>query len=399
MAKSTRKTDAAEVFTEDRIRRVKPPITGRVYIYDSNQPALALCVTAAGCRTFYFRKRLNGKYISTPIARTNEISVGQAREAVQRMLGDALVRGVDPIQEKREQAAKTARESVTIGDLWAYYLENHAKAHKRTWKADQQRYDRQLTRWSRKHLADITPADVEQWHKRIGSKTPTEANRALEMLACMFTFAEKVGFDGKNPAKGIKRFAEKQRERFLHRDELPRFFAAVGELRIRSAAAADILELCIWTAARSGNIKSMKWENISFERATWTIPAEIFKTGKAVTIALTDQAMAILNRRKQTAKTEFVFPSRSETGHMIDVRKHWTRLLKTANLEGVRMHDLRRTAGSWMAAGGTSLHIIGKALGHSGTAATSIYARLDLDPVRLAISNAADAIQAASIAK
>jgi len=140
----------------------------------------------------------------------------------------------------------------------------------------------------------------------------------------------------------------------------------------------------------------MRWENISFERATWTIPAEVFKTGKTVTIALTDQAVAILNRRKQTAKTEFVFPSRSETGHMIDVRKHWTRLLKTANLEGVRMHDLRRTTGSWMAAGGTSLLVISKALGHSGTAATGVYARMNLDPIRIALTNAADAIQAAA---
>jgi len=106
--------------------------------------------------------------------------------------------------------------------------------------------------------------------------------------------------------------------------------------------------------------------------------------------------VAILERRKQKSDPKYVFPGRRHGKHLVNLAKPWNRLLVDAHLEGVHIHDLRRTAGSWMAASGTSLHIIGKALGHSSTAATSIYARLDLDPVRVAITGAAAAIQEAA---
>ena len=58
----------------------------------------------------------------------------------------------------------------------------------------------------------------------------------------------------------------------------------------------------------------------------------------------------------------------------------------------LRIHDLRRTLGSWQAATGASLPIIGKSLGHKSLAATQIYARLNLDPVRASVSKATDAM-------
>jgi integrase len=51
----------------------------------------------------------------------------------------------------------------------------------------------------------------------------------------------------------------------------------------------------------------------------------------------------------------------------------------------VRIHDLRRTLGSWLAADGASLLLIGKALNHTQISTTAIYARLQLDPVREAL--------------
>jgi len=73
-------------------------------------------------------------------------------------------------------------------------------------------------------------------------------------------------------------------------------------------------------------------------------------------------------------------------------------LLKRAGLadKDLRQHDLRRTLGSYQAAGGTSLGIIGKSLGHKSLAATAIYAQLDLDPVRESVLSATRTMIAAS---
>ena len=96
-------------------------------------------------------------------------------------------------------------------------------------------------------------------------------------------------------------------------------------------------------------------------------------------------------KRKSDTSSFFVFPSaKSKTGHIINPNKAWKRIISRARLKDVRIHDLRRTMGSFMAAGNTSTVIIGKALGHSDPTATAIYSRLNLDPVRNAMEQAAD---------
>ncbi|MNI69468.1 Phage integrase family protein [compost metagenome] len=68
------------------------------------------------------------------------------------------------------------------------------------------------------------------------------------------------------------------------------------------------------------------------------------------------------------------------------------------DMTDLRIHDLRRTLGSWQAKTGASLAIIGKSLNHKTHQATAIYARLDLDPVRQSVETATQAmLEAAGI--
>jgi hypothetical protein len=66
-------------------------------------------------------------------------------------------------------------------------------------------------------------------------------------------------------------------------------------------------------------------------------------------------------------------------------KKAWQRIRDRANTKDVRIHDLRRTVGSWLAASGYGLPMIGRVLNHSQPSATAVYARLDLEPVRRAL--------------
>ena len=67
-------------------------------------------------------------------------------------------------------------------------------------------------------------------------------------------------------------------------------------------------------------------------------------------------------------------------------------LLKRAEITDLHIHDLRRTLGSWQAATGASLLVIGRTLAHTNPSTTAIYARLNLDPVRKAIETATRAM-------
>ena len=141
----------------------------------------------------------------------------------------------------------------------------------------------------------------------------------------------------------------------------------------------------------------MAWAEIDFDEETWKIPKS--KNGDPITIALPPEAMEILIRRKgeATLNAQSVFPStRSKSGHIEDPKKEWAEVLEQSGLKGLRLHDLRRTLGSWQARQGASLLVIGKSLGHRSTQATAIYSRLDLDPVRESVQQATAAMMEAS---
>ena len=89
------------------------------------------------------------------------------------------------------------------------------------------------------------------------------------------------------------------------------------------------------------------------------------------------------------------FPVRAGPGHLAEPKKGWQRILARAAIADLRIHDLRRTLGSWQAKQGASLAIIGKSLSHKNQNTTAIYARLDLDPVRDSVNTATTAMMAA----
>ena len=109
-----------------------------------------------------------------------------------------------------------------------------------------------------------------------------------------------------------------------------------------------------------------------------------------MSIPLGPDVLDILRRRRAETSSVFVLPGPGAKGHYMEPKRAWATLLKRAKLDDLRIHDLRRSLGSWMTIGGTSLPIVGKALGHKTSQATSIYARLNLDPVRIAMEKAAE---------
>jgi len=196
---------------------------------------------------------------------------------------------------------------------------------------------------------------------------------------------------GSNPAKGVRRFTERSRERFLQPDEMPRFLEALA--REPNPTFRDFVLIALLNGARRANAQAMRWDQVHLERATWEIP--VTKTGDRHTVPLSPEAVTILRHRKEHSASEWVFPSHGENGHLVEPKRAWKVLLERAEIQDLRIHDLRRTLGSWQAADGASLSIIGKTLGHKNVSTTAIYARLNLDPVRQSVNAATKAMLAA----
>lgn len=113
-------------------------------------------------------------------------------------------------------------------------------------------------------------------------------------------------------------------------------------------------------------------------------------------VGIHPEAVAIIQARKPADEEQdpspWVFPANSRAGYLDAPKKRWAALLQRAGLEDLRLHDLRRSMGSWQAKTGASLLTIGKSLGHKSASATLIYARLDVDPVRASMEKVAGAM-------
>lgn len=240
-------------------------------------------------------------------------------------------------------------------------------------------------------VSAVSREDVDRLHARIGRQNGhVAANRALALVSAVYNRAAP---DLENPTKGIRRFRERSRDRFLNADEVRAFFAALVEV---APVWRDFFFVGLLTGARQANVLSMRWDDLELDRGLWRIPPDDAKGGEPMIIVLTDPVVAVLRRRAEgNGQSGFIFPSTaSRSGHLESPRRPWRKVLERAGFiadDGsatVHLHDLRRTLGSWQAMAGSPLTVIGKSLGHRSLTATQVYARLDTGPVRESVTAA-----------
>jgi integrase len=208
------------------------------------------------------------------------------------------------------------------------------------------------------------------------------------MVSSVFNYARKERLTSlPNPAALLSEHGIESRDRFLQPDELPRFFAAVAESPLR-----DFFLLALLTGARRSNLQEMKWQDICLDDAVWRISNTNNETPQNVTLA--PEAVEVLRERWDARRLgdTFVFPGPRKSGHLTEPKKAFASVLARAGIDNLRIHDLRRTLGSWQARQGASMAIIGKSLNHKSQQTTAIHARLDLDPVRQSVNSATAAM-------
>lgn len=179
-------------------------------------------------------------------------------------------------------------------------------------------------------------------------------------------------FNGANPAVGISEFKEQPRERALQADEMERFFQALETETDKNFK--DFIHLCLLTGQRKSNVLAMRWADIDFTSKTWTIPGEKMKNGQSLVLALSKSEIEILEKRRTIG--EWVFPGSGSTGHYVEPKRSWHRLLVRAQIDNLHIHDLRRSLASFMANAGADVSLIKSALNHKDIQTTlNVYAR------------------------
>jgi integrase len=367
-------------LTKRSVESARPEPGRDVFLWDSALPGFGLRVKPSGARSYIAQYRTwSGRSKRMTLGRHGVLTVDEARSSARQVLASAA-RGDDPAGEKAE-----ARRAITFSEFADRYLDQHATPKKKASSAATDRRNLRL------HLrpalgsltvAEITRADVVKLHHDM-RETPGAANRILALLSKMMNLAERWGLrhDGSNPCRHVERYPERRRERFLSAAELGRLGDVLRELEAKGAESPSVIgaiRLLVLTGARRSEILNLRWEHVDLERALLRLPDS--KTGAKV-IHLGAPALQVLAGLPR--RCEWVLPTASGSGP-VSLSGPWNRIRQQADLEDVRIHDLRHSFASVGAGAGLGLPIIGKLLGHRAAATTARYAHLADDPVRQA---------------
>jgi integrase len=253
-----------------------------------------------------------------------------------------------------------------------------------------------VERFQQDVAAGKTAADIKtgpRGRARVTGGKGTAA-RATALLGGMFTFAVKRSYRADNPVKGVDLFKSEPRTRFLNADEMARLGDALAEAKRDGTSETVIaaIRLLILTGCRKSEILGLRWKWVDFEGGCLRLPES--KVGAKV-VPLGAPALELLATLPRIEGNPHVLPGEKGDGHLIGLPKAWTRIKKRAGLDDVRLHDLRHSFATVAVAGGDSLYLVGKVLGHRESRSTEVYAHAQQDPLRAVADRAASKIAAA----
>lgn len=323
--------------------------------------------------SYFLKTRIRGRQKWITIGQHNPYTPDTARK-------QAMAFKLDPSSaDQKKQEYPTLNEVID-----RFKLTHYPKLKQRTRYDYSSLLEKQIIpSLGKLEIAEITRADITKFHHKF-AHTPRRANMALAVVSVIMSWAEEFGFreQNSNPCKGIKKFTENKRERYLSKEELNRLGKALSETEKTgkiSIYAAAAIRLLILTGARRGEILTLKWAYFDFEKQVIRLPDS--KTGAKI-INLNEPTIKVLEIIPQQVNNPYVIVGKVHGQPMVNIFKPWDIVRKAAGLDDFRLHDIRHSFASTAAESGASLLHIGKLLGHKKSTTTERYAHIANNPIK-----------------
>jgi integrase len=349
--------------------------------YDTTVTGFVLECRSSGGRTYYLRYNdVAGRQKQFKIGRFEDVSFAAAKKrAVQ--LRSEVVMGGDPGAKKAE-----AKAVPLYRELAAMHLSD-AKAHLKSYATTEAcMRNHILPKWGKVPVTEITNRAVGLWlaEKRAAGSSPATVERMRVVLGRSYVLGQRWEVPGtdKNPTRGIARKPlNNARERFLSAEEAARLRAAVAASQ--NTQLQHIVGLLLLTGARVRELLDARWENVDVDRQSWLIPTS--KTGKPRHVPLSKDAIAVIEAMPRFKGCPWLVPNPDTLKPFVSIKHSFKRAIKAAKLPGLRIHDLRHSAASFMVNSGVDLFAVGKVLGHASYQSTQRYSHLANDTLLAAV--------------
>jgi integrase len=309
---------------------------------------LYLIVSETGSRKWVLRFNWRGRAKEMGLGSATSVPLADAREKA-ASARRKIAQGLNPIDERKRDGgiptfgamADDVRETLSAG------FRN--EKHKAQWKSTLETYAAPLRA---RPVDTIATDDVLAVLKPIWTTKAETASRLRGRIEKVLDAAKAKGFrDGENPARWrghldhlLPRPTKLARG---HHAAMPYEEVAsfVAKLREREASSALALELCILTAARSGEILGMHWSEIDLDKKVWTVPADRMKAGREHRVPLSQRAMNILRQLAKLKASEFVLPGQARNKPLSNMAMEM--ILRRMKIEDATVHGFRSSFRDW----------------------------------------------------
>ena len=366
------------------------PVGKETVYWDRVLSGFGVRVYPSGSKVYIVQTRKAGRSQRVTVGRHGVVTAAQARDRA------ALIIARIKSGEAHAPAPKKKQKVLTVAELAERYRREHLDVRCKPSTASRVRST------LRAHLLPAfgdcpidAVGDDRVWALRNRlHATPAAANHAVNLLSAMLSMAETWGLvpEGSNPCQRVARYKVRRRERFLTQAEFSRLGRVLSEAEARGEVpsyAAAALRLLMFTGCRRNEILQLRWDEVDLERRELRLRDS--KTGPR-TVPLSPPAARVLANRPRVDGTPWVFPGGVAGRHVTTIDRTWHKVRAQAELQDVRLHDLRHSFASRALALGESLPVIGKLLGHTEVQTTARYSHLAEESVMASAARIAASI-------
>ena len=345
-----------------------------LYLRDDEVTGFGAVATKAGTCSYFVEYRLGGRETTQKrmtIGKHGVLTPDEARKLAREKLGE-VARGADVARDKRDAREKLT--GLTLRDLIERFLSLHAKST-RYWTEKRARLlSDDLKALHGKPATLIKRGEIAAVIDKVQARSHAAALLLFSDIRPIFAWALDRAAIEVNPIAAMKgpKLLE-VRDRVLNDAEIKALWQAATE---QSWPFENVIKLLLLTGQRKNEVAGMRWREVDLDGSEWTIAKERAKNGKAHTVDLHPSAVALLDPLGEAAaprlvngSDDFVFSTTgttpvaafSDVKRRLDVRMQ--QILGDA-FQPWRIHDLRRTAATGMAALGFQPHVIERVLNH-----------------------------------